>query len=148
MRAIVKEKLEAFDAFSRLDISLHLQHVVLQTSVIPSIEYLLTASWTCQTAASFGDFFTCIRDWYIYKFLPSFSDTVQLDPKSGPLTEALLHTPACAGGGLGLPCYELIYYRRRAICPAFSAAVLHQHPWMRNSTDYMDRGALPFNPQP
>ena len=133
----VFKKLRHFDTMDNLQVSLHLQHLIFQTSVIPSLEYMLTATWVCQDEPVMQNFYAGIRDWYINHFFPpgsAASITVVLASKSSPLTKALLHLPIRAGGGLGLPCPELIRHRRTDLLPS---VLWHKnkYPWVQNYTN-------------
>jgi hypothetical protein len=126
-----------------LGVDLQLQHLIFQSSFVPSIEYMLTATWVCDREPTLAPIFSFISQWYLTHFMPPGVHKADdlFDPISGPLTKALLHLPIRAGGGLGLPCYELIYYRRLDMFPD---VIRHKNkwPWMDDNKNYMSELSL------
>ena len=146
----IQKKLQAFVQMDDLRIDLHLQHLIFQTSFVPSIEYLLITSWACGVHPQVLEIFVKIRAWYLSHFMPLGPTTdVLLTDGSGPLTKALLHLPVRAGGGLGLPCSELVHYRRATLLPSILCPhYFNKYPWIKKDVKYLDTISLPFVPPP
>jgi hypothetical protein len=88
--------------------------------------------------------FDFITNWYLKKFMPTGLAASDYTI-TNPLTKALLFSPLRAAGGLGLPCYELIYFRRRALFPNMMVHA-NKYPWILESNNYCNVMQLEFNP--
>ena len=132
-RKIWEKKLAPYKQFDTLGVDLQIQHLILQTSTIPSCEYLLGATWVLNTN---DRLFDQLREWYINHFMPlgEPSDAL-LCSKSGPLTKALLHLPISAGGGLGLPSAESVFYCRSDL-RGLIFAHRDKYPWLSLGGDF------------
>ena len=102
----VFKKLRNFDKLDEIQVSLHLQHLIFQTSVIPSLEYMFAATWVCHDKELVQVFYNSIRHWYIQHFFPPGAGAAIPDVlayKSGPLTKAQVQAtsqevaPCCQG---------------------------------------------------
>ncbi|PHQ86297.1 MAG: hypothetical protein COB65_01350 [Thalassobium sp.] len=141
------ENLDPYAQFQLHDVDLQLQHYIFQTSTIPSVEYLLGASWEHHDDKLFYE----IREWYINHFMPlGDKNDARLATTSGPLTKALLHLPICAGGGLGIPSPEKIHYHRQDL-----DGPIHCHsdkyPWLHTNGEFAKefrKYRLPYTPKP
>ncbi|PHQ78519.1 MAG: hypothetical protein COB65_13770 [Thalassobium sp.] len=141
------QSLAPYKRLQDLDVDLQLQHLIFQTSTIPSVGYLLGASWEHHDDKLYDQ----IREWYINHFMPlGDANDALLNSKSGPLTKALLHLPIGAGGGLGLPCPERTHYYRQDL---YDPIHCHsdKYPWLDRKAQFaadFRQYRLPYCPPP
>jgi hypothetical protein len=104
----MKAILEPFSHPEMKNVSLHLQHFLFQSATIPAIEYFLINT-PAITDVNLDFFCDALAKWYLAKFGEQTPATLT------PLTKALLCSPICAGGGLGIPSSFTIKERRKLL---------------------------------